>query len=75
MAHQSQYREMGDASLIADRPPSLYIKSSDRRLSPQEKLGPKQPDTDEKGPEYTSVFWAFEEGESAGKPGSVPLAR
>jgi hypothetical protein len=75
MAHQSQYQEMGDTSLIAERPPSLRLKSSGRRLSPPEKLRTKQPDTDEKGPEYTTVFWAFEKGESAGKPGSVPLAR
>ena len=51
------------------------LKESPEIYARTEKLRTKQPDTDEKGPEYTTVFWAFEKGESAGKPGSVPLAR
>ena len=66
---------MGDASLIAIFLPAFSWNSAVEVETPGKTSSPNTPKTDEKGPEYTSVFWAFEEGESAGKPGSVPLAR
>src|SRR5574344_744387 len=79
MACHRQYREMGDTSLIARRATCLFPHPASPQ-PPDRKAGGKisrrcRLKSHEKGPEYTSVFWAFEEGESADKPGSVPLAR